>query len=156
MTKPGWFQFLTVMMLAPSPATPTSREQTRHPGPPPSLLDAPQVWQIPILALVVEAVADDVHVRHLEADIVGLQIDLAAVRLVEAYDAALIPSDTAFTIIHSYDQPFYNFFITRGSNAPGYDDLLFRQTGGPISWNVSGDGIGMFIGHATTTKRILP
>ena len=89
-------------------------------------------------------------VRLADSDVTG------EARIVESYDFSLDPSDTVVAVVHSYDQPFYDFFITRGSNAPGYDDLLFRQTGGPINWNVSGDGIGLFIGHATLRKRVLP
>jgi len=77
-------------------------------------------------------------------------------QIVEEYVFSLDPLDTLLAIVHSYDDAFYDFFITRGSNVPGYDDLLFRQTGGPIKWNVTGDGIGLFVGHATTTAPVLP
>ena len=71
----------------------------------------------------------------------------------ESYSLTVAPGDTLFAVIHAFDQPFYDFFISRGGNVPGYDDLLFREIGGFVSWNVEGDGIGIFLGRATTRTR---
>jgi hypothetical protein len=75
------------------------------------------------------------------------------VKISEAYDLSVAPADTLFGVVHALDEPFYDFFISKGGNTPGYDDLLFREIGGFVNWNVEGDGIGLFIGRATTRIR---
>lgn len=55
-------------------------------------------------------------------------------------------------IVHSYDAQFYPFFITRYNGQSG--DEIFGGSSNNIQWNIKGDGIGLFIGRATTFKKI--
>ena len=73
--------------------------------------------------------------------------------IAESYVLSVAPAETLFAVVHAFDQPFYDFFISKGGNVPGYDDLLFREVGGFVSWNVTGDGIGLFLGRAVSRKR---
>lgn len=55
-------------------------------------------------------------------------------------------------VLHSYDKQFYQFFITRYNGQSG--DEIFGGNSNNIQWNIKGDGIGLFIGRATTYKKI--
>lgn len=55
-------------------------------------------------------------------------------------------------VLHSYDAQFYPFFITRYNGQSG--DEIFGGNSNNIQWNIKGDGIGLFLGRATTYKRI--
>lgn len=51
--------------------------------------------------------------------------------------------------VYAFDRPFLDYFNTKGNNQP-IDDY-FSQGGGPVSWNVYGDGVfGLFIGVAAS------
>jgi hypothetical protein len=71
----------------------------------------------------------------------------------EVYHLSVAPTDTLYAVVYAFDRSFYDWFISRGGNIPGYDDLLFRQVGGSVTWNVEGDGIGMFLGRASSRVR---
>ena len=73
--------------------------------------------------------------------------------LAEAYGFTPAANETLYAVVHAFDRPFYDYFISRGGNLPGYDDLLFRPVGGYVSWNVTGDGIGLFLGRAVARRR---
>jgi hypothetical protein len=68
--------------------------------------------------------------------------------LEEPYSYSPGSADTVYAVVHGYDGPFYDYFISRGGNTIGHDDLLFAASTGYVNWNVEGDGIGLFIGHA--------
>jgi len=53
--------------------------------------------------------------------------------------------------VESYDKPFYNYFLTRYKG--NSDDNIFGTSGINIRGNING-GIGLFIGMASTTKKI--
>ena len=75
------------------------------------------------------------------------------IHLVERYsglDAG--PNDRVFAVIHAYDEPFYRYFVSRGAGEVG-DNGVLAQFGGSTSWNVTGDGIGIFVGKSTATKQ---
>jgi hypothetical protein len=44
-----------------------------------------------------------------------------------------------------YDKAFYDYFISHGSGQ--LPDAIFGQPGTNVRWNITGDGIGMFIGR---------
>lgn len=48
----------------------------------------------------------------------------------------------------AYDAPYYDYFITSGSNQ--VSDAIFGQSGTTVKWNINGQGIGMFVGTADT------
>ena len=73
--------------------------------------------------------------------------------LEEIYSGSLSTSDTVYAVVHAYDDPFYEYFISRAGNSIGHDDLLFPAAWGYVNWNVQGDGIGMFIGHSLSRIR---
>lgn len=54
--------------------------------------------------------------------------------------------------LYVFDNAFYNYFISQGSNL--VSDAIFGQPGSNIRWNIIGDGIGMFIGKADTLKLL--
>lgn len=63
----------------------------------------------------------------------------------------LDPNDSnyfASAVIESFDGPYYDFIQTYTYNANGGD--IFGTGGANPKWNVSGDGIGIFIGEAET------
>lgn len=54
-------------------------------------------------------------------------------------------------LIFAYDMPFYGYFNTRDN---GHSNSgIFGSDGLNVQWNIYGDGIGLFIGRATTTKK---
>lgn len=57
------------------------------------------------------------------------------------------------TRIYIYDNAFYDYYISQGSSQ--IPDAIFGQPGGNVRWNISGDGIGMFIAR-NDTLLILP
>jgi hypothetical protein len=64
-------------------------------------------------------------------------------------DAKIDPFEA---FVESYDKPFYEYFLTR--NNMSMDAGSFLTKGGiNVSWNVFGDGIGMFIGKATSARK---
>lgn len=54
--------------------------------------------------------------------------------------------------LHIYDHAYADYYNTQGSNKVA--DAIFGQTGSKIKWNVSGDGIGMFIAKRDTLVRL--
>lgn len=54
-------------------------------------------------------------------------------------------------VLCSYDAQFYQYFITRFNGQSG--DEIFGGNSSNISWNIKGDGIGLFIGRSTTYKK---
>ncbi|RPI71382.1 MAG: hypothetical protein EHM47_10325 [Ignavibacteriales bacterium] len=50
--------------------------------------------------------------------------------------------------IYVYDNAFYDYFSTQGSGQT--PDAIFGQSGSNVKWNITGDGIGMFIGRTDT------
>jgi hypothetical protein len=74
--------------------------------------------------------------------------------ITETYSSLpLQPGDTLFAVVHAFDNQFTAYFGSRGANRPGHDDLVFSESGGSVRWNVSGDGIGMFIGKSMELSR---
>lgn len=57
------------------------------------------------------------------------------------------------TRIYVYDNAYYDYYISQGSSQ--IPDAIFGQPGGNVRWNISGDGIGMFIAR-NDTLLILP
>lgn len=55
-------------------------------------------------------------------------------------------------VLYSYDKQFYQFFITRFNGQSG--DEIFGGNSNNVLWNIKGDGIGLFLGRATTYKRV--
>lgn len=56
--------------------------------------------------------------------------------------------------VYAFDRPFLDYFNTRENNQP-VDDY-FTQGGGPVAWNVYGDGVaGLFIG-VTPSELVRP
>jgi len=57
-----------------------------------------------------------------------------------------------FIRVHAFDEQIYNFFITQDAN--NASDNIFGNTGINLRWNVTGDGIGMFIGRTDFIVRV--
>ncbi len=55
-------------------------------------------------------------------------------------------------VVHAYDAQFYTFFITKYNGQSG--DEIFGGNSNNIQWNIKGDGIGLFLGRATTFTKI--
>jgi hypothetical protein len=62
--------------------------------------------------------------------------------------------DTLWVTISSFDEQFYDYYYSSGSPT-SFEELVLGIVPGAITWNVSGDGIGMFIGKASITKALL-
>lgn len=54
-------------------------------------------------------------------------------------------------VIINYDKQYYDYFITRYNG--NSDDDIFGNVGANVRWNISGDGIGMFIGRNIVVKK---
>lgn len=54
--------------------------------------------------------------------------------------------------VHAFDEDFYNFFLTQDANNASSN--IFSQAGTGLRWNVTGDGIGMFLGKSDFLIRI--
>ncbi len=78
--------------------------------------------------------------------------DNIKVPTIEVPDNILNSGSTLGIKLYIYDSSFYDYFISQGSNQ--VSDAIFGQPGSNIRWNISGDGIGMFIGKADTTKLL--
>jgi hypothetical protein len=61
-------------------------------------------------------------------------------------------SDRLGIRIYVYDRQFYNYYLTSGQDK--LDDNSFGNLSGKISWNIKGDGIGMFIGRKDSVKAL--
>jgi hypothetical protein len=76
--------------------------------------------------------------------------------IVLAYDAYLYDPveqiEESEAVLHTIDAPYYDFFQTYYLRDEG--DGPFSTGSDLTRWNVQGDGIGMFIGQAISTKRI--
>jgi hypothetical protein len=57
-----------------------------------------------------------------------------------------------FIRVHAFDEQIYNFFITQDAN--NASNNIFGNSGVNLRWNVSGDGIGMFIGKTDFIVRV--
>ncbi len=57
-----------------------------------------------------------------------------------------------FIRVHAFDEQIYNFFITQDAN--NASNNIFSNSGVNLRWNVTGDGIGMFIGRADFIVRV--
>ena len=76
----------------------------------------------------------------------------STVQLLQSF--GLDPSDTIFYFyddVAAFDIAYYNFITTYNSEANNGDP--FGTGGANPEWNVSGDGIGIFIGEADTLVR---
>ncbi|MGA2296544.1 MAG: hypothetical protein ABSG15_03250 [FCB group bacterium] len=72
-------------------------------------------------------------------------------------DTNFVTYDTAqyqtSIFVETYDPQFYNYFSSRLSgDSP---NSSFGLSGSNIKWNVTGDGVGMLIGYASTRKRLV-
>lgn len=54
--------------------------------------------------------------------------------------------------VHAFDEDFYNFFLTQDAN--NATSNIFSQSGTNLRWNVTGGGIGMFLGKSDFVIRI--
>jgi hypothetical protein len=60
-----------------------------------------------------------------------------------------------FVFLETYDPQFYNFWKTKGiGEIHDFMDIFTLSSGKNISWNVSGDGFGLFIGRAQTRMKL--
>lgn len=57
-----------------------------------------------------------------------------------------------FIRVHAFDEQIYNFFITQDAN--NASNNIFSNSGVNLRWNVTGDGIGMFIGTTDFIVRV--
>jgi hypothetical protein len=64
-------------------------------------------------------------------------------------------NDTLFAVLYTFDPQFYDYYQTFNSSQD-FEGGPFSSGGETIAWNVSGDGIGMFIGRARAERRIRP
>lgn len=55
-------------------------------------------------------------------------------------------------VIAAYDKQFYDYFITKYNGNSSGD--IFGNLGTNVRWNVTGDGIGMFIGRSIRIKKV--
>lgn len=55
-------------------------------------------------------------------------------------------------VLHTFDAPYYDFYQTYYLNNDG--DGAFSGGSDLTRWNVSGDGIGLFIGYAVSIRRV--
>jgi hypothetical protein len=70
-------------------------------------------------------------------------------------DGAGGKGDTLFAVLYTFDPQFYDYYQTFNSSQD-FEGGPFSSGGETIAWNVSGDGIGMFIGRARVERRIRP
>jgi hypothetical protein len=63
--------------------------------------------------------------------------------------------DTLYAVLYTFDPQFYDYYQTFNSSQD-FDGGPFSSGGETIAWNVSGDGIGMFIGRARVERMIRP
>jgi hypothetical protein len=61
------------------------------------------------------------------------------------------PFDTLLVAFSVFDEQFYDYFNSNG-NSTSFENLVLGISPGAIKWNVSGDGIGMFIGRASISE----
>ena len=59
---------------------------------------------------------------------------------------------TEYIIVHSYDAPFYEYYTSLDQDS----EDLFGASGRQVKWNIQGDGIGMFIGTASSEEFRVP
>jgi hypothetical protein len=71
---------------------------------------------------------------------------------VRAYSYWDNTAGTEYIIVHAYDAPFYDYYTSFGQD----EENLFGVSARPVKWNVRGDGIGMFIGMASSTAFRIP
>lgn len=57
-----------------------------------------------------------------------------------------------YIIVHSYDAPFYDYYTSLDQDS----GELFGASGRQVKWNIRGDGIGMFIGMASSEEFRVP
>ena len=61
--------------------------------------------------------------------------------------------DTLWVTVSALDAQFYTYFYSSG-NTSDFENLILGVPPGSPDWNISGDGIGLFVGKASTTKVI--
>jgi hypothetical protein len=57
-----------------------------------------------------------------------------------------------FIRVHAFDAQYYNFFLTQNSNSASTN--VFNQSNVGLRWNVTGGGIGMFIGETDFIVKV--
>lgn len=61
-------------------------------------------------------------------------------------------SDTLVVTISAFDEQFFDYYNSKGSTTT-FEDLVLGMSPGAVKWNVSGEGIGMFIGKVSITRN---
>ena len=62
-------------------------------------------------------------------------------------------SDTLWATVSALDDQFYKYYYSSG-NTSDFENLVLGVPPGSPNWNVSGDGVGLFLGRAAGTKTI--
>jgi hypothetical protein len=62
--------------------------------------------------------------------------------------------DTLFVAISAFDEQFYDYYNSNGKTT-SFEDLVLGMSPGAVKWNVSGNGIGMFIGKVSIKRYAL-
>jgi Domain of unknown function (DUF4249) len=61
--------------------------------------------------------------------------------------------DTPYPVIHAFDEQYYAYYKSRVNIDSNHADNIFLF-GGAVTWNVKGDGIGLFIGRSISRIKI--
>ena len=64
------------------------------------------------------------------------------------------PHDTLWVTLSAFDEQFYAYFNSSGGPT-SFEDLVLGVNPGGVNWNVTGDGIGLFIGKASMMREVV-